>query len=125
MGAALGHGLTFPSPAQGCLLGYPSARGMAGAGSPEHLATARGRHLHLPATNGRQSFWTDSTRLYLQPLGDVTVVLSKQACNVDLQHTKILGTNLVELTARQVVLVYQKVAHGADPARVQERPRLR
>ena len=108
MGAALGHGLTFPSPAQGCLLGYPSARGMAGAGSLEHLATARGQHLHLLATNGRQSFWTDSTRLCLQPLGDVTVVLSKQACNVDLKHTKILGTNLVELTARQVVLVYQK-----------------
>ena len=81
---------------------------MAGTGSPEHLATARGRYLHLPATNGRQSFWSDNTRLYLQPLGDVTVVLSKQACNVDLQHTKILGTRLAELMAKQVVLVYQK-----------------
>jgi hypothetical protein len=108
MDAAPGHGLAFPAPAQGCLLGYPSARGMAGAGSPEHLATTRGRHLHLSATNGRQSFWSDSTRLYLQSLGDVTVVLSKQACNVDLQHTKIPGTHLVALKARQVVLVYQK-----------------
>jgi len=63
---------------------------------------------HLSATNGHQSFWTDSTRLCLRPLGDVTVVLSKQGRNLGSKHTKILVTHLAELTPRQVVLAYQK-----------------
>src|SRR6516162_1024472 len=57
---------------------------------------------------GRTTFWTYSTRLCLRHVGDVTVVLSKKGRNVSPQHTKILVTNLVELTPSQVVGIYQK-----------------
>ncbi len=36
------------------------------------------------------------------------MVLSKQGRNLGSKHTKILVTNLAELTPRQVVLAYQK-----------------
>jgi Transposase DDE domain len=57
---------------------------------------------------GRTTFWTYSTRLCLRHVGDVTVVLSKKGRNVSPQHTKILVTNLAELTPSQVVGIYQK-----------------
>ena len=57
---------------------------------------------------GRKTFWTSSTRLCLRHVGDVTVVLSKKGRNVSPQHTKILVTNLAELTPSQVVCMYQK-----------------
>src|SRR5262249_2849435 len=57
---------------------------------------------------GRTTFWTYSTRLCLRHVGDVTVVLSKKGRNVSPQHTKILLTNLAELTPSQVVGIYQK-----------------
>jgi hypothetical protein len=41
-------------------------------------------------------------------VGDVTVVLSKKGRNMGPKHTKILVTNLTELTPRQMVYVYQK-----------------
>jgi len=61
-----------------------------------------------PGRKGRKTFWTSSTRLCLRHVGDVTVVLSKKGRNVSPQHTKILVTNLVELTPSQVVCIYQK-----------------
>ena len=57
---------------------------------------------------GRKTFWTYSTRLCLRHVGDVTVVLSKKGRNLGPQHTKILVTNLAELTPSQVVCIYQK-----------------
>jgi DDE family transposase len=57
---------------------------------------------------GRKTFWTYSTRLCLRHGGDVTVVLSNKGRNVSPQHTKILVTNLAELTPSQVVCIYQK-----------------
>src|SRR3989475_4541540 len=57
---------------------------------------------------GRKTFWTSSTRLCLRHVGDVTVVLSKKGRNMGPQHTKILVTNLAELTPSQVVCIYQK-----------------
>jgi hypothetical protein len=41
-------------------------------------------------------------------VGEVTVVLSKKGCNMGPKKTKILVTNLLELTPRQVVSMYQK-----------------
>jgi len=46
--------------------------------------------------------------LCLRHVGDVTVVLSKKGRNVSPQHTKILVTNLAELTPSQVVCISQK-----------------
>ena len=56
----------------------------------------------------RRTFWTYSTRLCLRHVGDVTLVLSKKGRNLGPKQTKILVTNLAELTPSQVVCTYQK-----------------
>jgi hypothetical protein len=62
----------------------------------------------IPGANGRKTFWVYSKRLCLRHIGDVTVVLSKTGRNVGPQNTKILVTNLAELTPRYVVFAYQR-----------------
>jgi hypothetical protein len=62
----------------------------------------------IPATNGRKIFWIYSKRLCLRHIGDVTVVLSKTGRTVSPKHTKILVTNLPEVTPRYVVFAYQR-----------------
>jgi len=62
----------------------------------------------LPGTKGCKTFWVSSTRLCLRHVGDVTVVLSKRGRNLGPKQTKILVTNLAELTPSQVVCMYQK-----------------
>lgn len=57
---------------------------------------------------GRKTFWIYGTRLCLSHVGEVTVVLSKKGRNMGPKKTKILVTNLPELTPRQVVSIYQK-----------------
>src|SRR5215472_14529737 len=42
--ASPGHGVALAPSAEGRLLEYPSAGGMVGPGSLQHLATAQGRH---------------------------------------------------------------------------------
>jgi hypothetical protein len=60
------------------------------------------------AGKGRRTFWTYHTRVCLRHVGDVTLVLSKKGRNVGPHNTKLLVTNLTELTPRQVVSIYQK-----------------
>jgi len=62
----------------------------------------------IPASNGRRSFWVYPTRLCLRYVGDVTVVLSRTGRNMGPSQTKILVTNLSELTPRYMVFAYQK-----------------
>ena len=65
----------------------------------------------VPRAQGRKArktFWTYSTSLCLRHGGDVTVVLSKKGRNLGPKQTKILVTNLAELTPSQVVSTYQK-----------------
>ena len=62
----------------------------------------------IPVSNGRRSFWVYRTHLCLRHVGDVTVVLSKTGRNVGPSQTKILVTNLTELTSRYIVFAYQK-----------------
>src|ERR671915_725500 len=62
----------------------------------------------IPAGSGRKSFWVYHTRLSLRHVGDVAVVLSKTGRNMGPSKTKILVTNLTELTPRYVVFAYQK-----------------
>jgi len=57
---------------------------------------------------GRKTFWTSSTCLCLRHVGDVTVVLRKKGRNLGPQPTKILVTNLAELTPSHVVCIDQK-----------------
>ena len=56
----------------------------------------------------RKTFWIFEKRTSLRHIGDVTLVLSKKGRNVGPKKTKILVTNLPELTARQMVSIYQR-----------------
>ena len=51
----------------------------------------------------RKSYWVYAKHLCLRDSGDVTWVLSKTGRNVGPSNTKLLVTNLPEVTARQVV----------------------
>jgi hypothetical protein len=62
----------------------------------------------LPGQKGRKTFWIFEKRTCLKHLGDVTVVLTKKGRNVGPTKTKLLVTNLLELTARQVIDIYQR-----------------
>src|SRR2546426_8018792 len=76
-----------------------------------HLPQKYDQRTRVPREHGRKgrkTFWTSSTSLCLRHVGDVTVVLSKKGRNVGPQPTKILVTNLAELTPSQVVCIYQK-----------------
>jgi len=57
---------------------------------------------------GRRTFWTYHTRLCLRHVGDVTLVLSKKGRHIGPHNTKLLVTNLAELTPSQVVCISQK-----------------
>jgi hypothetical protein len=73
-------------------------------------------HMYYQRTRGPRdhagkrwrTFWTYSTRWCLRHGGDVTLVLSKKGRNLSPKQTKILVTNLAELTPSQVVCTYQK-----------------
>jgi hypothetical protein len=62
----------------------------------------------LPERKERKVFWIFEKRTCLKHLGDVTVVLTKKGRNVGPQNTKLLVTNLLELTGRQVIDIYQR-----------------
>ena len=73
-----------------------------------HQYYQRTRVRREPVGRGRRTLWTYYTRLGLRHVGDVTIVLSKKGRNLGLKQTKILVTNLDELTPGQVVSIYQK-----------------
>jgi len=56
----------------------------------------------------RKTFWTYGKHLSLRHIGDVTVVLSKKGRNLGPKNTKLIVTNLTELTPRQILLIYQR-----------------
>jgi Transposase DDE domain len=55
----------------------------------------------------RKTYWVYAKRLCLRDIGEVTLVLSKTGRNVSPGNTKLLVTNLPDVTARQVVWLYQ------------------
>ena len=55
----------------------------------------------------RKTYWVYAKRLCLRDIGEVTLVLSKTGRNVGPGNTKLLVTNLPDVTARQVVWLYQ------------------
>ena len=73
-----------------------------------HTYYQRTRVPREQARHSRKTFWTFHTRLCLRHIGEVTGVLSKRGRNLGPKQTKILVTNLAELTASQVVCIYQK-----------------
>jgi len=62
----------------------------------------------LPDHKRRKTFWIFEKSTRLRHLGDVTVVLTKKGRNVGPEKTKLLVTNLLELTGRQVLDIYQR-----------------
>jgi hypothetical protein len=73
-----------------------------------HTYYQRTRVPRAQARHSRKTFWTFQTHLCLRHIGEVTVVLSKRGRNLGPKQTKILVTNLAELTPSQVVCIYQK-----------------
>ena len=73
-----------------------------------HTYYQRTRVPREQARQSRKTFWTFHTRLCLRHIGEVTVILSKRGRNLGPKQTKILVTNLAELTPSQVVCIYQK-----------------
>jgi hypothetical protein len=73
-----------------------------------HTYYQRTRVPREQARQSRKTFWTFHTRVCLRHIGDVTVILSKRGRNLGPKQTKILVINLAELTASQVVCIYQK-----------------
>ena len=73
-----------------------------------HKYSQRTRVPRDTAGKSRRTFWTYSPRLCRRHVGDVTLVLSKKGRNLGPKQTKILVTNLAELTPSQVVCPYQK-----------------
>ena len=73
-----------------------------------HTYDQRTRVPREQARHRRKTFWTFQTRLCLRHIGEVTVVLSQRGRNLGPKQTKILVTNLAELTSSQVVCIYQK-----------------
>ena len=63
---------------------------------------------HLTNDKVRKTYWVFRKRTRLRHIGDVTMVLSKKRPNASPKRTKILVTNLTELTARQVLSIYQR-----------------
>jgi len=62
----------------------------------------------LPGHRGRKTFWIFEKCTRLKHLGDVIVVLSKKRRNLGPRKTKLLVTNLLELSGRQVISLYQR-----------------
>ena len=75
-----------------------------------HLPRQYYQRTRVPRENskGSRTFWMYGTCLCLRHVGEVTVVLSRKGRNVGPAHTKILVTNLAELTPKQVICIYQK-----------------
>ena len=67
------------------------------------------RTIFNPITgNQKKSYWVFAKKLHLRHVGDVTIVLSKKRRNSGPKSTKVIVTNLPEITARQVVSIYQR-----------------
>ena len=56
----------------------------------------------------RKTFWIYGKRMRLRHIGDVMMVLSKKGRNLGPKKTKLIVTNLIELTPRQVIVIYQR-----------------
>jgi len=62
----------------------------------------------LPQHQRRAVFWIFAKQTRLRHIGDVTIVLSKKRRNDGPTKIKLIVTNLTELTARQVLCIYQR-----------------
>ena len=56
----------------------------------------------------RKSFWVYRKQTRLNSIGDVTIFLSKKRLNTGPKNTKMIVTNLKELTDEQVLDIYQR-----------------
>lgn len=99
----------------GFVFGIARTWKMANGKSLKNLVTHLPRKLYrkiwiprLPGENRRKTFWVFAKRTHLRHLGEVLVVLSKNGRNVGPKKTKLLVTNLLELTARDVVAIYNR-----------------
>jgi hypothetical protein len=62
----------------------------------------------LTQNRRRKTFWVYGKVMNLNHIGEVTVVLSKKWRNVGPKNTKIIVTNIPNVSARQVISIYQR-----------------
>jgi len=62
----------------------------------------------LPESLGRKVFWYYRVNRCLNGIGDVTIVLSKKGRNVGPKGIKMLVTNLMYLSERQILCIYNR-----------------
>jgi hypothetical protein len=62
----------------------------------------------LPEEKRRKTFWIYGKRMRLAHIGEVLVILCKKGPNSSPKKTKIIVTNLTELTPRQVLCIYNR-----------------
>ncbi len=83
--------------------------------SLKNLVTHLPRHLYqktwipwLAHAPRRKTFWTFTKQTTLRHIGDVTIVLSKKGRNHGPKRTKLIVTNLPNLSGRQIVGIYAR-----------------
>lgn len=59
-------------------------------------------------SNHKQSYWTFRKNVSLRHIGDVTIVLSKKGRNLGPKNVKVIVTNLPDVTAKQILSIYQR-----------------
>jgi len=62
----------------------------------------------LTKTNRRKTFWIYGKTINLNHIGEVTIVFSKTRRNAGPKNIKIIVTNLPDVTAREVISIYQR-----------------
>ena len=68
------------------------------------------KQYRIPSINGKKqrSYWAFAKQASLRHIGDVTTVFSKARRNSGPKHVKVIVTNLPNVTAKQVLCIYQR-----------------
>jgi len=59
-------------------------------------------------SNHKHSYWTFIKNVSLRHIGEVTIVLSKKRRNLGPKNIKVIVTNLPNVTAKQILNIYQR-----------------
>jgi hypothetical protein len=76
----------------------------------QHTKRSCYKQFRIPSINGnkQRSYWAFAKQASLRHIGDVTIVFSKVRRNTGPKHVKVIVTNLPNVTAKQVLCIYQR-----------------
>ena len=78
------------------------------SGRDERIHDKRTWLPQLTQKQRRKTFWVYGKVMNLNHIGEVTVVLSRKWRNAGPKNTKIIVTNIPNVSARQVISIYQR-----------------